>query len=341
MGEYDSAQETQKHIDAVRLLLNEFVSMLFVRGAVHDRSKLREPEKSVFDEWTPKLSGVTYGSQEYRDMLAQMKPAIDHHQSNNRHHPEYGDNGIEWRSVIGYEGYYDVSNFGDVRSVSRTVSRDTTGDYWKVGAILKASVTPKGYLRIQLTKDCSSRSYMVHRLVAEVFIENKENKPEVNHVDGNKKNNHVVNLEWVTSSENLQHAYETQLKDPAVKYVVYCPEVDIATLGMCQMERKLKALGYHGASANGIWQAMDRQGKHVGLTFEGTLLSEYRRSQIQGMNLIDVAEMICDWLAATKRHADGDIMRSIEINQKRFGYSDELKQILINTVNVLKQGASS
>lgn len=61
---------------------------------------------------------------------------------------------------------------------------------------------------------------------------------------------------------------------------------------------------------------------------------------IGGMTLIDIVEMLCDWLAATKRHADGDIMRSIELNQNRFGYGDEFKQILINTANLLQSHIS-
>lgn len=62
---------------------------------------------------------------------------------------------------------------------------------------------------------------------------------------------------------------------------------------------------------------------------------EHFENGIRGMNLIDLVEMICDWKAASERHADGDIFKSLEINQKRFGYSDELKQILRNTVEVL------
>jgi hypothetical protein len=66
---------------------------------------------------------------------------------------------------------------------------------------------------------------------------------------------------------------------------------------------------------------------------------EHSEKGISGMTLIDLVEMICDWQAATKRHADGDIMKSIELNQKRFGYSDEMKSILENTVNFLVKGA--
>lgn len=143
---YDSFQDTSDHINAVRLLLNEVVSIILVRAAQHDKSKLREPEKQIFDEYTPKLKATTYGSGEYKNMLSEMQVALDHHYMNNRHHPEYFNDGIS------------------------------------------------------------------------------------------------------------------------------------------------------------------------------------------SMTLIDIVEMLCDWMAATKRHADGDIMESIKINQNRFGYSDELKQILFNTV---------
>lgn len=148
---YDSFQDTLDHINNVRLLLNEVVNIILVCAAQHDKSKLREPEKPIFDEYTPKLKASTYGSEEYKNMLSEMQIALDHHYMNNRHHPEYFNDGIS------------------------------------------------------------------------------------------------------------------------------------------------------------------------------------------SMTLIDIIEMLCDWLAATKRHADGDIMKSIEINQKRFNYSDELKQIFINTVKEINQ----
>lgn len=144
---YDSRPETYKHIHQVQERLANVILDLTTRMIKHDLSKLESPEKEVFDEFTPKLTGITYGSDEYRACLAKMRPAIEHHNAHNRHHPEH---------------------FGE--------------------------------------------------------------------------------------------------------------------------------LG------------------------------------IRGMNLIDLVEMLCDWKAATLRHNDGDILRSIEINQARFGYSDDLKQIMLNTV---------
>mgnify|MGYP001114264838 CR=1 FL=1 len=140
-------EQTREHIRNVGQLINTFITEMLDRVDAHDASKLVEPEAGVFEVMTAKLKGSTYGSPEYAAMLAEMKPALDHHYANNRHHPEF-------------------------------------------------------------------------------------------HKDG-----------------------------------------------------------------------------------------------IKGMSLQDLVEMLMDWKAATLRHADGDILKSIELNQKRFGYSDELKQVFINTIN--------
>jgi len=147
---YNSFDDTMNHIEKVTIYIGKIIEGLIYRGAVHDRSKLSDPEKEIFDIYTPKLKDVTYGSDKYKEYLKEMKIALDHHYSQNRHHPEYFENGI---------------------------------------------------------------------------------------------------------------------KD---------------------------------------------------------------------MDLLDLIEMICDWYAASQRHAKGDIMKSIEMNQERFGYSDELKQILKNTIISLK-----
>lgn len=150
MNKHEIKQETRKHIDTVRNLIDKIVLDLKDRAIVHDQSKLSSPEKEIFEIYTPKLKDITYGSSEYKQYLKEMKTALDHHYDNNRHHPEHFKNGI------------------------------------------------------------------------------------------------------------------------------------------------------------------------------------------REMNLIDIIEMLCDWLAATKRHKDGDIIKSLEINQKRFGYSDEFKNMLKNTLSVLE-----
>lgn len=145
-----SVIETYKHIQTVQRLLFKCIEDLSNRQLLHDQSKLQSPEVETFEEYTPKLAKSTYGSEEYKQFLKEMKPALDHHYANNTHHPEHFSDGIK------------------------------------------------------------------------------------------------------------------------------------------------------------------------------------------GMNLLDVLEMLCDWKAATLRHNDGDIRKSIEINQKRFGYSDEFKKILINTLPLIE-----
>ncbi len=148
---YDSRDATRRHIYRVGKLLAICNKNLFNKSCEHDKSKLEFPEKEIFDIYTPKLKGVTYGSDEYKKYMSEMKVAIDHHNENNSHHPEHFEDGIS------------------------------------------------------------------------------------------------------------------------------------------------------------------------------------------GMTLMDLTELICDWKAASERHDDGDVYRSIEINQKRFGYSDELKAILKNTLDFLKR----
>lgn len=81
--------KTMRHIEAVRNFLSAVIKELMDRQVNHDQSKLQEPELSVFNEHTHKLRGITYGSAEYKESMAKMKPAIDHHTSVNRHHPEH------------------------------------------------------------------------------------------------------------------------------------------------------------------------------------------------------------------------------------------------------------
>ncbi len=87
--------ETHKHIAKVQGRLNMFAIDLLNRGQVHDNSKLESPEVEIFGEHTEELANVTYGSPEYQECLARVKPAIDHHYSKNRHHPEHWPNGVD------------------------------------------------------------------------------------------------------------------------------------------------------------------------------------------------------------------------------------------------------
>lgn len=169
--------KTMRHIETLRNYLNAVVRELLNRQEQHDQSKLQPPEVEILEEFTPRLRGMTYGSQEYRDCLAAMKPMIDHHNAHNRHHPEH---------------------------------------------------------------HTAFKCINCHRPVRE----------------------------------------------------------DDESCGFCGADK--------------------------------IMLEQYVVG-IRAMNLIDLLEMLCDWKAAGLRHDDGDLMRSIKINQKRFGYSDELAGIFRNT----------
>lgn len=111
----------------------------------------------------------------------------------------------EWRDIKGYEGKYQISNYGNVKSLERY---DITNH--KVNEIIKRTEkNQRGYIRVTLENP--HKKFMVHRLVANAFIDNPYNLPQVNHIDGNKENNNVSNLEWCTRSDNLKHAYKENL----------------------------------------------------------------------------------------------------------------------------------
>ena len=121
-----------------------------------------------------------------------------------------------WKPCPDFEEHYEVSNLGRVRSRSVFIPHDGSWNkdmngYIKKVKIHNQQVNRYGYLQTKLCKYGKCRQLTIHRLVAKAFIENPENKSQVNHIDGNKKNNRVDNLEWTTRSENVKHAYDTGL----------------------------------------------------------------------------------------------------------------------------------
>lgn len=123
-----------------------------------------------------------------------------------------------WKDVKGYEGFYQVSNTGRVKSLDRTIYFSDGRIRKYAGQILnRNSKTSSGYKQCILKVNGISKYAYIHRLVAETFIENPKNKREVNHINGNKDDNRVENLEWVTASENDYHAVKSGLRFPSEK----------------------------------------------------------------------------------------------------------------------------
>lgn len=120
---YDSENDTLKHIKRVSQLMTEAAIELIQRANIHDDSKLKSPEKEKFDEYTPKLAGSTYGSDEYKELLKRLGSALTHHYKNNSHHPEHYENGINDMNL------FDVLEmFFDWKAASE---RHNDGDIYK------------------------------------------------------------------------------------------------------------------------------------------------------------------------------------------------------------------
>jgi hypothetical protein len=116
-----------------------------------------------------------------------------------------------WKDVKGFENYYQVSNLGNIINKIRFINQYNGGVRIIDVKIKKVRLNKGGYLRCNLKVNGNSKDMVIHRLVAEAFIPNPENKPQVNHINGIKTDNRVENLEWVTKSENTTHAVKNRL----------------------------------------------------------------------------------------------------------------------------------
>ena len=127
-------------------------------------------------------------------------------------------NDKNWMPIKDYEGLYEISDFGEVRSLQKR----------NHGNLVKKRIDRAGYYSVRLSSKGKNKSYFVHRLVALHFIPNPSLKPQVNHISGDKLDNRVSNLEWVTHSENMKHAYATGLLGSKQSFKSK-PVIDICT----------------------------------------------------------------------------------------------------------------
>lgn len=117
----------------------------------------------------------------------------------------------EFRDIPGWEGYYQVSNLGTVRSVDRAVGSVTGKVYYRKGKVLKQLLNEDGYMVVNIARNGKDRTIGVHRAMALAFIPNPENKPMVNHLNAIRTDNRLDNFEWCTNAENVKHSFNLGL----------------------------------------------------------------------------------------------------------------------------------
>lgn len=142
-----------------------------------------------------------------------------------------------WKDIPGYEGRYQTSTRGRVKGLP-CCSRGTE-------TILKPNLKKSGYFNIQLCQNGQAKTWRLHRLIAITFLANPEGKPQVNHKDGNRQNNCVKNLEWVTPSENILHSFRAlgrKSNGGVMRKPIVCMETGITYHSIREAERETKIL---------------------------------------------------------------------------------------------------
>ena len=171
-----------------------------------------------------------------------------------------------WKEITGYEGYFEVSTLGNFRSKDRVVGYRKSGTRNYPGKPLKTETILEGYQRIVLMKEGIKKRYMCHRIVAQEFISNPNNKPYINHIDGNPANNRVENLEWCTQEENEQHSINIlgkTMKGKTNPKRIKCVETGII---YPSMNKCITDLGSK-ACVEGLNKAIKANRKYHGYTF--------------------------------------------------------------------------
>lgn len=160
----------------------------------------------------------------------------------------------EWKDIQGYEGLYQVSNQGRVRSLDRKMKCSDSTRFYK-GKILKPSLNAQGYLFIYLSNKGITKEYRINRLVAEAFLPNPNNYPVVNHIDKNRTNNKVDNLEWCTIEYNNRYSTAKHIEqyDTSGNFVTEWEaisdasrelQINLSNIAQCCMGKRRTAGGY-------------------------------------------------------------------------------------------------
>jgi len=163
-----------------------------------------------------------------------------------------------WKDVVGYEGIYEVSSVGSIRTKIGKVTSNARykNRIWKQ-RVLKLKTDKQGYKRVSLYKEGKSKDFLVHRIVAKAFIENPSNFNIINHKDGVSSNNHVSNLEWCDSYMNNNHAFDNNLIKTGSKIILE----DLNTGELHRFRSMVKASEFLGKKQEYVCQKL-LKGKH-------------------------------------------------------------------------------
>lgn len=166
-----------------------------------------------------------------------------------------------WKNVVGYEGIYEVSNLGKIRTKEgkQTKTKRHGIRTWKQRE-LKQKTDKNGYKRVGLWKDGKEKTHLVHRIVAEVFLEKIPEKEIINHKNGNPNDNRVENIEWCNYRENLEHAYDNRLNEEAHPIILF----NIKTKEIKYFNSKSKASFFLGKNHGYISNLLMKKKSKVG-----------------------------------------------------------------------------
>ena len=169
---------------------------------------------------------------------------------------------VIWKDVVGYEGRYQVSNFGQVRSLDVSLPCKNGGVSVHKGRIKPLNKNNRGYVTVALCKDGKTRRTLLHRLVAKAFVDNTECKPQVNHIDGDISNNMASNLEWVTDDENKAHSSIRNGGTQRPKKPVMVTNITTSTMSLFSGLREAeRALGLDHKSSLNVIKGKQKQTK--------------------------------------------------------------------------------
>lgn len=181
-----------------------------------------------------------------------------------------------WKDIKHYEDLYQVSSFGNIRSLDRiTKQKHPTGKIIEVkykGRNIKCRISKEGYLYFHASRNGKRKTLKVHRVVGETFIKNNKGVNTINHIDGIKTNNHISNLEWVTQKENIIHAWKKGLSVSRFGKDSNAVKTKLQVFKNNQLIAELfgeKEIQKFGLTSAGVWSTINKkQNTHRGYTFK-------------------------------------------------------------------------